>query len=370
MSGETAIHNIGTLFEPTGYAKANRQLLLQFIRRGVYPKFSPIHPEVVRTPMAPNIAAELTALMHRPLAPRHTVLFHYPAHAFFRDPAPYSIGMTMFECNRLSFTWARRCSMMDEVWVPSTFNRETFIQSGVPAHKLRVMPYGTDPDVYHPGVPSLPVPGRREYAFLSVCSFDERKGIDLLLRAFLAEFSPSEDVCLIIKTRASTAEEIGRQHAYVNTLASQLTGRANESVILLSAVHSWSEEDLARLYTCADSYVLPTRGEGWSMTVMEAMAAGLPVITTRWSAHLDFVNDQNGYLIDVERFTPFLPSQSRLLWALPSIAHLRQLMRHVYTHRPEAAAKAALGRHTVIGSFTWEASALRMLQRLQEIDSR
>ncbi|MFW5435439.1 glycosyltransferase family 4 protein [Paenibacillus apiarius] len=370
MSSEMYIRNIGTVFEPTGYAKANRHILLELMKRGVHSQFSPIHPEVVKVPLSPSVEAGLHALMHTPLPQHHTVLVHYPAIHFVKDAQRFTIGMTMFECNRLPFTWVRRCCSMDEIWVPSTFNRDTFIQSGVPAHKIRVMPYGIDPLMYSPARPPLPVPGRRGYAFLSVCSFDDRKGIDILLSAFFEEFSESEDVCLIIKTRASSEPEIGRQQAYIDAIASQTPGRARSSVILLSAIHSWTEEELAMLYNSADSYVLATRGEGWSMTVMEAMASGLPVITTRWSAHLDFVNDMNGYLIAVQRFVPSHQTNSRLLWAVPDKHHLRQLMRHVYVHREEAAAKAELGRQTVSGQFTWEASAARMQQRLQEISAR
>jgi hypothetical protein len=48
------------------------------------------------------------------------------------------------------------------------------------------------------------------------------------------------------------------------------------------------------LYKMADAFVLPLRGGEWAAPVMEAMACGLPVITTRWgnrycahSCHVD-----------------------------------------------------------------------------------
>ncbi|KJB88698.1 glycosyl transferase family 2 [Paenibacillus sp. E194] len=364
------LHNIGTIYEPTGYAKANRHVVLELMKLGVQFHYTPVHSETVRVPMTPDIEAALQAISHTPLPEPHIVFTHYPAIQFVKDIRHYSIGMTMYECSRLPFMWSRRCSNMDEVWVPSTFNRDTFHRSGVPVHKIHVMPYGIDSDLFAPGHPPFPIPGQRSYTFLSVCSFDDRKGIDILLTAFLEEFAESEDVCLIIKTRATTEEEIGRQQAYIDAIAFKTAGKSRSSVILISAIHSWSEQQLAMLYNSADSYVLPTRGEGWSLTVMEAMASGLPVITTRWSAHLDFVNDANGYLISVQKFAPAHPTNSRMLWAVPDNMHLRQLMRHVYMNRDEAAAKAALGRNTVKEQFTWQASAARMLHRLTEIAAR
>lgn len=46
------------------------------------------------------------------------------------------------------------------------------------------------------------------------------------------------------------------------------------------------EEIVARampsLYKAADAFVLPSRGEGWGIPYMEAMAMGLPTIGTNW----------------------------------------------------------------------------------------
>ena len=46
--------------------------------------------------------------------------------------------------------------------------------------------------------------------------------------------------------------------------------------------------DLIKLYYDADCFVFPHRGEGWGLTLMEAMASGLPCITTKHSGVLDF----------------------------------------------------------------------------------
>lgn len=364
------VHNIGTLFEPTGYAKANRHVVIELLKMGVPIHYTPVHPEVVRVPLESNTQEVLDEISQSPLPKQHIVFNHFPIIYVAKDRKHFTIGMTMYECSALPTSWISKCRSMDEIWVPSHFNRETFQRSGIPLRKIRVMPYGVDPVQYSPEQPPLVTLGKRSYTFLSVCAFDIRKGIDVLLTAFLEEFSEAEDVCLIIKTRASTEEEIDRQRAYIDSFAFKTAGRSRASVILLSDTQSWSEQQLSMLYSSADCYVLPTRGEGWSMTVMEAMASGLPVITTRWSAHLDFVNDTNGYLISVQKHDRACPRNKKLLWAVPDHLHLRELMRHVFVHREEAKAKAILGRQTVTEHFTWQASAIQMLNRLNEISSR
>ena len=46
---------------------------------------------------------------------------------------------------------------------------------------------------------------------------------------------------------------------------------------------------LGVLYRSSDCFVLPTRGEGWGLPIIEAMACGVPVIATSWSAQCDFM---------------------------------------------------------------------------------
>ena len=112
--------------------------------------------------------------------------------------------------------------------------------------------------------------------------------------------------------------------------------------------HVLSREEMPRLYAAADCFVLPTRGEGWNLCALEAMATGLPVICTRWSAHLDFLNDQNSYLVDIEGTEPIPPggrgsnpAYRGSCWARPSLQHLRHLLRHLYHNQQEGREKGA-----------------------------
>jgi len=57
--------------------------------------------------------------------------------------------------------------------------------------------------------------------------------------------------------------------------------------------------DLNRHYNLADIFVFPTKYEGFGIPVVEAMAAGLPVVTTNTAAGEDAVEPgKNGLLID------------------------------------------------------------------------
>ena len=58
---------------------------------------------------------------------------------------------------------------------------------------------------------------------------------------------------------------------------------------------------LRALYQSADCFVLPSCAEGFGLPILEAMACGVPPMVTNYSAPKDFVNKENGYLLNVER---------------------------------------------------------------------
>jgi glycosyltransferase involved in cell wall biosynthesis len=93
---------------------------------------------------------------------------------------------------------------------------------------------------------------------------------------------------------------------------------------------------------------------------MEALSSELPVIATRWSGQLDFLRDDNSYLIDIEGLVPASVEEETFaghLWAQPSVDHLRKLMRHVVSQRGEARQRAQQGRKDMVANWDWSITA-------------
>ncbi|HVY72271.1 MAG TPA: carbamoyltransferase C-terminal domain-containing protein, partial [Verrucomicrobiae bacterium] len=306
------------------------------------------------------------------------VISESPADGFARPAdAEYLIGRTMFEAEGLPPGWLSQCNLMDEIWVPSQFNLESFAAAGVPREKLVVMPAAVDETVFDPARQTpLALPNRAKFNFLAIFEWTSRKGWDALLAAYLREFSASDDVCLYLRTYlinqpdGDPAAAIWKQvREFGATLG--LGDKSWPHIEILAG--QIPAADLPGLYRAADCLVCPSRGEGWGRPHHEAMMMGLPVIATNWSGNTEFMSAETAYPLDYDLVEASQLEHELWLyrghrWANPRVDHLRQLMRHVAQHPDEAARKGAAARAHVVARFGRAAVAARVLARLAEID--
>jgi glycosyltransferase involved in cell wall biosynthesis/GT2 family glycosyltransferase/tetratricopeptide (TPR) repeat protein len=368
----------------SGYVEEARGLVVGLNRLGIPVSTNPLASYPQAGAMPPAVAAELRALERRTPADGFIHVIQMPVafasntgrpdqSTFRRHPrAVWNVGRTMFESDRLPAAWVGPCNEMDEIWVPSTFNVETFSRSGVAREKLFVVPGAlplVSPEATEvSGPPLVDVP---EFVFLSVFAWVWRKGWDVLVRAYLEEFRRDEKVLLLLHVSPTQGPTIDPHRADLEQLITADLGRrigAGPRIAMMS--RTLSGADMARLYRSANAFVLPTRGEGFGRPFMEAMAAGLPVIGTRWSGHLDFMNDDNAYLIDYrmvevnEKTWRVFQAYHGHQCAEPSVPHLRVLMRRVFEERTEAAAKGVRGQREVMERFDGTRVARLMAERL------
>ncbi|MHC4945350.1 MAG: glycosyltransferase, partial [Planctomycetota bacterium] len=279
------------------------------------------------------------------------------------------IGYTMLETDRLPEGWSESLNQMDEIWVPSRFNQETFSASGVDPEKIHCIPLGLNPEPFQKKVEPLFIPDRKGFAFLSVFQWSKRKGADLLIRAFVESFDAGEDVCLVIRSFDFQKRSI--QHR-IDGLLKDLGHDPGEVPFIQVVDDCIADKDMPALYGAVDAFVLPSRGEGWGLPYLEAMAAGLPVIGTRWSGNMEFMHDENSFLIDVERLVPVheeavreMPYYEGHQYAEPGLTHLKALMREVFENRAEAQKRARRAQEEALSLWTRGRTARTMAARFE-----
>ncbi|MGH7426611.1 MAG: glycosyltransferase, partial [Candidatus Methylomirabilales bacterium] len=343
------------LHSPLGYALHSRKMMLALDSAGVRLAYQNAYGERDEPPRH----YLLGDLMKRRLSRKDPQVAYCMAPAFPRVQGRVKVGWTMLEVTGLPKDWVDGCNAMDEVWVPASFNVESFKASGVSV-PLRVMPLGVDASYFNPAISGFRP--SEHFAFLSVFEWGERKAPEVLLRAYAEEFKESEEVLLLVS--------VFNRDPLINVPA-EIAGMdlpASAPVVVM-VNPEFADYQMGALYRSADCFVLPTRGEGWGMPILEAMACGLPVISTGWSGPADFLSEDNGYPLQY-RMTPAearCPYYKGFEWADPDADHLRYLMRYVFQHREEAKAKGMAAAVDVAAAYTWDKAAERVKRRLAEL---
>jgi glycosyltransferase involved in cell wall biosynthesis len=362
----------GVVYGGSGYAQENLMIVMALAKAGVPVRIEPtLHQHDVENllPQDTRTALEFTKLQSIDLS-RGVYFQSMPAHDFQTNLfARRLIGRTMFETDRIPDGWLEKCNAMDEVWVPSAFNFETFLRAGVKEHKLRTMQEGEDTNRFRPENPPFRIPGARGFNFLSIFQWTERKGPDVLLKAFISEFKEDEDVALILRCYGRSGPDSDLLPELLYYIERELHVPLEKTPPVLLIPGFIPNDELPRLYTSADCFVLPTRGEGWGRPYVEALCSEMPVIATRWSGQMDFLHDANSYLIDYKLApTPLdLELFAGHQWAEPDVDHLRSLMRHVFTHRAEAREKACIGRKEIVEKFSYGVIMKRWIEEIERL---
>lgn len=242
-----------------------------------------------------------------------------------RPKSKHQVLYTDWEGSKTPEFYNKSTAVADIILVPSKFAYDAF-RAGGSHSRVGIVPHGIDP-VFFP----IQNP-KGKFTFLCIAVNDWRKGLDILIDAFTSEFRVTE-----ANLRIRSSIDIGR---YSNITI-------DRSKIPFSQMGS--------MYN-AHAFVLPTRGEGFCLPALEALASGLPVIITGVGGQVDFLG--NDYFpIDVSGKAyinnPDIPDYDEIEYVEPSIDSLRKQMRYVYENWEHARRKALRGTHRVRDQYTW-----------------
>ncbi len=258
----------------------------------------------------------------------------------------------------------------EELWTPSNYSRNTFLNSGMEFDRVQVIPNGVDPELFKPYGEKYPLHTIKKFKLLFVGGTIFRKGIDLLLRAYTEMFTSDDDICLVIKDMGSNtfykerniAEEIKKiQHS-------------SDAPEIIYIDEELTEEQIVSLYRACNLFVCPYRGEGFSLPTLEAMACGLPVVVTRGGATDDFVDEEVGWQIPADILNlgnvldgMELTGDATLLE--PNYDILKNTLKEIYNNPAEVNRIGLIASAKTRKYWTWRNSAIKVLARLDALYS-
>jgi starch synthase len=221
--------------------------------------------------------------------------------------------------------------LADLVVSASDFTTRTLLDSGIQAAKIRKLPLGFE--VAHiPYSEETRGFSSRPLRLLYAGTITQRKGVSYLLEAAESWAGKGDIELHMVGGIQGSGAAFSKQRANCHY---------HPPV---------SQAALFRMYTEFDALILPTLFEGFGLVVVEAMAAGLPVIATRHSMAPDVVEDgKNGWIIPVRDVEAI---RNR-------VDQLRGLDDDAYRQMRQQARQAAL-------RFTWDAYAVNLKELISE----
>jgi glycosyltransferase involved in cell wall biosynthesis/cephalosporin hydroxylase len=246
--------------------------------------------------------------------------------------------------------FAINANKADFLITPSHSSKKKMIGVGV-SKPIFVLPHGINPDIFRYRERRI----SEKFKFLYVGECTDRKGIFNLLHAFIDLFQGNLDVELHIKSNTDmlfyNKEEV---LSIIETNANifwQVSDEGHDSII--------------SLYNECHVYVYPSRADSFGMTLLEAMACGLPIISTDIPGSTELIS---GRYYEIKSASVPVENHPYMLgeWAEPDTESLIHHMSVVYRNYDDIVKSGKLEDNSkyVLENYSWSSIANRFITEI------
>lgn len=251
-------------------------------------------------------------------------------------------------------------STLNLITVPSRFVAKVLRDNGVHS-PIRVVGEGCD-HVLDTAAPDLAAELEAgPFRFLHVSSCFPRKAVDVLLAAWVKAFCDTDPVELVIKT-------FPNEHNHIEDILAAIKTAHPRHAPIRPINRDIELEELRQLYLDANAVVCASRGEGFGLPLVEALALGKPVIATAYGGQADFCTPQTAWLCDYS----FAYARTHLavassVWTEPDVDSLVRALRECFSSPEERMRRAQAGCALVRSQFSWTQVAERIRRAVEEV---
>ena len=169
----------------------------------------------------------------------------------------------------------------DLITVPSIFSYRSFIKQGIPAQKLRLLPYGVNVSRFQP----VAEPSAGQFNVLYVGAMSLQKGIQYLVQAYQKINHPNKSLTFVGAPSKELMEMLKMRDLWPADV--KVLGHIQQT-------------ELKNIMSLSHVLVLPSIQDGFGMVMAQAMACGCPVVASHHTGGEDLFSDgDGGYIVPI-----------------------------------------------------------------------
>lgn len=356
MNKLTKLNWFGNLSAGQGYSGSSEQTALALDRAGVDVRLIGFNRQPHK-----NVSRAGHILKSKPFEKADVAICHGFPHLFrAMQDWKFRVGYTMFETDKLPVghnDWTGNFdtpaesinSQLDLLFVPCHHNVQMFRDNGVTV-PIEVAPNGVHPTEF----PFMDRPKRKTFTFFMMATLTLRKNPGNVIGAFSSLFRDNPHVRLVLKTQSGTLGHLDFDGMGDITIIDELS----------------TPTRIRQLMYEADCFVFPSRGEGFGMPPIEAMATGLPTIIADNTGMKDYADDRYNYTVRFDRKSPALRYPKKWgdvgNWYESDFDDLKAKMLYVYEHQDEAKAKGVAASAWVRDKFSYASIADKFIAGIEK----
>jgi hypothetical protein len=254
---------------------------------------------------------------------------------------------TFLESDRLQAAWTQKANEFDFLLVPCKHNAEALMRSGV-TKPILVIPPPCDFAEYDKSYAPFKIENAGDRTiFYSICQLSAKKGVDALIKAYLAAFVDTpDDVLLVLKTYINMHDRSNDMATIKNYIAQIKQGCRIPSPKLppiLPITGIMKDDDIHALHKRGHAYVCSSRAEGWGIPAFDALGHGNTLISHMNTGLEGFVRPEHAlvyggmetFFFDMNHPDPRLYTGLEQCFE-PSPVQMAFLMRKYHTLRVKA----------------------------------
>ncbi len=271
-------------------------------------------------------------------------------------------GIWNYETDILPKAFAKLTKNVDKVLPSSNFSKYIFTKNGVPEDHQVVVPHGIHLDRFEK-MNKFPLRTNKKLKILAnIAQPHIRKNIPGLLSAYGKAFTKKDDVCLVLKVVRQTkgsSFEVDFNNIF-NDFKRKFKDHAEVEIIDSFIV------DIEDLYNACDVVFTMTHTECFWMPGLEGFAANKIVVAPRYGGQLDYMNDDNSFLVDGKECRAPLqlqywePSMYAKMFN-PSDDHAASILKNIYQNYESILNKFSPNIKSILPNYTWDAVANKIL---------